>query len=203
MKLYVLPPSPHSKKVLFANAAMGLDLPVQVLNHAEQEQYSDWYKALNPNCRAPTLALEDGAALWESNAILCKMAAAAKSDLWPASDARYDILRWQFWEASHWTPACSKYIGYYVFGNHEIDLDAAAPDFHKFAAVLEGHLAGRDWLVGDALTLADISCAMILFYAEPCHYPLGEYANILRWWGRIQGHEAFAAVAAASAQAAE
>jgi glutathione S-transferase len=55
--------------------------------------------------------------------------------------------------------------------------------FHKEAAVLDKHLAGRSHLVGNTLTLADFAVAAPLFYAEPAKVPLENYGNVRRWFG--------------------
>ena len=142
----------------------------------------------------PVLDLDDGTSLWESNAIACRLAALAKSELWPASDLRYDIMRWQFWEGCHWTPACAPFASKHLFGNDGVDIAAATEKFHLRARVLDDHLAGRDWLVGEAMTLADICVAMVLYLRGPCHYPVDGYANILRWVESIEALEAFKAM---------
>ena len=106
--------------------------------------------------------------------------------IWPKSNARYDIMRWQFWEGCHWNPTCAKFIVRHLFGNESIDLDAAAIDFGRLARVLDDHLAARPWLVGDAMTTADISVAAILFFREHCRFPMDGFDNIERWMEGIE-----------------
>ncbi len=192
-QIHIAPGSPNSKKVMMANHATGLNLPQTEVDLASGAQKSPAYIALNPNGKMPILELSDGASLWESNAIINRMAAEAGSDLWPRSDLRYDILRWQFWEACHWTPACGKFISRHLFGDASIDLEAAAQALHPLAGVLDGHLAGRDWLVGTGMTTADISVCAILCYKDACHYPLADYANIRRWFAAMAATPAWSA----------
>jgi len=193
MKLHVFPASPNAKKAMLVNALLGSPATLQTVDLRSGAQKSSEYLALNPNGKVPTLELEDGTSLWESNVIINKLAGDAKSDLWPASDARYDILRWQFWEACHWAPACAKYIGRHLFGNETIDMKAAEVDFRRYATVLDDHLKGRDWLVGNAMTTADIAVAMTLCYRDMCQYPVADYSNILRWNASIEALPAWAA----------
>lgn len=194
MKLHVLPLSPNSRKVLMVNALTGLNLPVEAVDVAAKAHKTHAFLKLNPNGLLPVLDLDDGTSLWESNAIACRLAALAKSELWPASDLRYDIMRWQFWEGCHWTPACAPFASKHLFGNDGVDIAAATEKFHLRARVLDDHLAGRDWLVGEAMTLADICVAMVLYLRGPCHYPVDGYANILRWVESIEALEAFKAM---------
>jgi glutathione S-transferase len=194
MKLHILPPSPNSVKTRLANRLMGgiaEEIMVDVSSGAHKQ--AD-FLALNPNGRLPVLELDDGTALWESNAITNRLCAEGDTPLWPKSNQRYDIMRWQFWEACHWTPAIQPFLSYHVFGNKEVDLAAAEVKFREFAAVLDGHLAGRDWLTGDAMTTADLVAAPIMAYAGPCRYPLADFPNITRWFGQIEALEAWAEV---------
>ena len=186
MKLHVFPASPNAKKVMIANELLELgcelvqvDLPKGVQRQAE-------FLALNPNGKVPVLEFDDGKTLWESNAIVNCLASQKDTDLWPKSNARYDIMRWQFWEACHWTPACGPYIAKHLFHRDNIDLEAAKPEFQKYATVLDSHLAGREWLATDTMTMADISVGAILCYRTLCHYPLDGFKNIDRWIARIE-----------------
>ena len=193
-KLYVFPPSPNSRKVMIVNNYIGLNLPVETIDLIAGEQTAEEFLAKNSNGKVPVLEFDDTSTLWESNVIMNRLAGHAGSGLWPADNSRYEILRWQFWEACHWTPACNPFISYHQFGDETIDLNAAAENFHKFARVLNDHLRGRDWLVGDAVTTADISVAAVLYLRDRCRYPLADYAHINDWASRIDALDASAAV---------
>ena len=52
--------------------------------------------------------------------------------------------------------------------------------------VLESHLTNRDWIVGNDLTNADISCCGYLFYPEPFGFIRSEWANVDRWLNNIE-----------------
>lgn len=191
MKLHVFPPSPNSRKVLFANAALGLDLPVEIVDLTTGAQSRPEFLSLNPNGKVPVLEYDDGGSLWESNAIIDRMAAVKDTEFWPKSNARYDIMRWQFWESCHWLPALSPFISRHVFGNETVDLDRATEEARRFATVLDTHLAGRDWLAGDTMTTADISVSAVLTFRETCHFPLDGFTNLDRWFARIAAMEAW------------
>jgi glutathione S-transferase len=57
--------------------------------------------------------------------------------------------------------------------------------FNKEAAVLDQHLAKRDWLVGSGPTLADFTVGSYLFYANDAKLPVAAYKNIGRWFERL------------------
>lgn len=64
--------------------------------------------------------------------------------------------------------------------------------FRKAAALLEAHLQGRQWLVGDGLTLADFSVGAVLTYAIPAQLPLAEFPAIEAWRGGLERVPAWA-----------
>jgi glutathione S-transferase len=179
---------------MVVNRELGLGIEEAAVDLQAGQQFAPELVALNPNAKVPVLEGVDGASLWESNAIVNRLAAEVQTRLWPASNARYDIMRWQFWEAAHFAPAAAKFISRHLFGNESIDLDAAADEFGKVAGILDGHLAGRDWLVGDEMTTADISVSAILCYRDACHMPVEGHANILRWLGNVEAGDAWRAV---------
>lgn len=51
--------------------------------------------------------------------------------------------------------------------------------------VLNRHLEGRDWIVGDGVTVADLSCCSYLYYPEPFGFDRKDWPNIDRWLGHI------------------
>ena|SRR3989442_1294543 len=175
MKLYYHPNSPNCVNVLATANQLGMQLDLQLVDLLKGAQKDPAYLALNPNGRVPTLADGDFI-LWESNAIMQYLAGKKPGNsLWPVDDrARADVSRWQFWQAFHWTRA----TGTLVWENMvKRFLNAGAPDpakikeaedlFHSLAAVLDGHLKSRDYLVGSQPTLADFSVAAPLIYPNP------------------------------------
>jgi glutathione S-transferase len=194
MKLYYHPASPYARKVLIAASLLGIELETRFVDVLAGEGQKPEFLRLNPNGKVPTL--EDGDfVLWESNAIL-QYLAGKKPDtpLFPAdARTRADIVRWQFWESSCWAPACGTYVFEHVIkrvlgqgGADPDEIRKAEGKFHRYAGILDGHLSGRSWLVGDAMTLADLSIAPVLMYANLAEFPLDAYSHILRWFGQIE-----------------
>ena len=194
MKLYVFPPSPNARKVLATAHHLGLPFEMQMVDLVKGEQRKPEYLKLNPNGRMPTM-VDGDFVLWESNAIMQYMAGKKGANgLWPADERkRLDISRWQFWELAHWTPACGTYIFEYLVkgilgggGPDPAKVKEGEEKFHRCAAVLDGHLATREWLVGDGVTLADISVGVFLAFAERCNFPVEKYGHIRNWYDRLE-----------------
>jgi glutathione S-transferase len=194
IELYVFPPSPRAFKVMAVANHLGLDWTLRHVDLLKDEQKTPHYAALNPNMRMPTL--KDGDyVLWESNAI-CQYLAAQKpeSGLLPKDEhARLDVTRWQFWDLAHWDPTCAIFAVEYVVkplvlrsGEPDMATIAKATDtFHRLAKVLDDQLAGKRFITGDALTLADFSLGAAMKLADMAHYPLEPYGEIKRWYGTL------------------
>jgi glutathione S-transferase len=203
MKLYYHPASPFARKPRLAAALLGVSLETQLVDIFAGEGQNPEYLRLNPHGKVPTL-VDGDFVLWESNAIVQYLAQqAGVSEVFPKdSKSQADILRWQFWESSCWAPPCGVYIVENVLkpmlGKGSVDpveLGKADDKFHRFAKVLDAHLADHAWLLGKHLTLADVSVAPVLMYAEAGRYPLGQYGHIRAWFDKIQALPAWAATA--------
>jgi glutathione S-transferase len=167
-----------------------LDSPVEFvrIDLAKGQHKSPDYLAINPNGKVP--ALVDGETLlWESNAIMCHLAQRAGSDLWPSDPAKQiDVVKWLSWNSEHFTRhAGNLYFNYVIkpkFGLGAVDekaVEEATGFLKQFGAVLDRHLAGRNFLLGDHLTIADFAVSVTLPHAEKIRLPLDGFNNIARW----------------------
>ncbi len=193
MKLYHNPLSPNTRRVRLAAAVLGIELEEQVLDFARGEHKSPAYLALNPNGAVPTL-VDGDFALSESRAIMQYLASKKpESGLLPKDEAaRADVTRWQFWDAAHFSPQLGSIAferilkGMMGLGDpDEAKIKDALASFRRFAAVLELRLTGHDYLVGDALTLADLTVASSLMYARQSDVPVAEFPHVAAWFARI------------------
>src|SRR5258705_141017 len=188
--LHVFPSSPRAAKVIALVDHLKLEVEYRTVDLFKGEQRQPEYTALNPNQRMPVLE-EDGFVLWESNAILQYLAAKRPGLGLGPGDARgrADVWRWLHWESAHWTPACAivafERVVKKLSGQGEPNPSEVARGeelIRRFAAVLDAHLHGRNWLLGDALTIADFSIGAPLAMAEAGHYPIAECSEIARWY---------------------
>jgi glutathione S-transferase len=199
MKLYVNLSSPNVRRVRLTAAVLGVELEETKLDLSKGEQKSPEYLTLNPNGTVPTLV--DGEfVLTESRAIMQYLASKKpESGLLPRDEkARADVTRWQFWDAAHFSPQ----LGMLFFqklvkpmmGMGEPDaakVAEALANFRRFGAVLNQQLDGRQHVVGSALTLADLTLASSLMYAQRTEVPLSEFRNIEAWFSRISDMDAW------------
>ena len=193
MKLYVNPISPNVRRARLTAAVLGIELEETVLDFTKGEHKSPTYLALNPNGSVPTL-VDGDFVLTESRAIMQYLASKKpESGLVPADErTRADVTRWQFWDSSHFAPQLATLAFERLlrrrFGMGEPDatkVDEALKGFRRFAAVLDQRLAGKRYVVGDALTVADLTLAASLMYAKQADVPVGEFPNVEAWLTRI------------------
>jgi len=171
-----------------------LNSPVEFkrIDLSKGEQKSPQFLAINPNGKVP--ALHNGALkLWEANAIMCYLAKAAGSELWPSDTAgQIDLLRWLSWNSEHFTRhAGSLYFQHLIkprFLGQAPDAKAveeATGFFKQFARVLDDHLHDHPYLLGERLSLADFAVAVTLPYAQEAKIPVADFPAIERWHDRL------------------
>ena len=171
-----------------------LNSPVEFvqIDLAKGEHKTPDYLAINPNGKVPAL-LDGDLKLWEANAIMCHLARKAGSDLWPQDDARQiELTRWLSWNSEHFSRHASELYFQYIIkpkfalgSQDEAAIEKATGFFKQFAGVLNGHLRGRKYLLGDTLSVADFAVGISLPYAERAHIPVREFPEVERWHARM------------------
>lgn len=159
------------------------------------------YRAMNPNGLVPVIEI-DGFVLWESNAILRHLAATyPEAGLWPADPhRRADVDRWMDWQNTAATPAMrDAFWQFYRTPPEERDpaiLARSVAASARVAHILEGHLAERAYMAGEAFTLADIvvGCHVNRWLKMPIERP--PCPRLEAWYGRVSRRPGAAAVVA-------
>jgi glutathione S-transferase len=194
MKLYFHPASPNVRAVFITAALLDVPLEKCFVDAMAGDQHKADYLALNPNGLFPVL-IDGDFVLWETVAIMQYLASNCPGNLLFPGDARSraNISRWQCWSLAHWSPALRTYIFENLFKKMKglgeadpVEIKKGEESYHRHANVLDQHLANRDYMVGKGLTLADISVASNLMYAQPAQVPLEEYTHIRRWFAQIE-----------------
>jgi glutathione S-transferase len=167
-----------------------LDIPFQLIecDIIKGETWSPAFLARNPNGRIPTLELEDGPYLAESGAILYYL---ADRTAWLPDDrvARAQVLQWMFFEQYSHEPniATSRFLLKHtaVDAAQQTQLDTKRPAGYAALDIMEGHLSGRDWFVGDSPTIADIALYAYTHVAPEGGFDLSAYPAIRAWLERV------------------
>ncbi|MCA9518997.1 MAG: glutathione S-transferase family protein [Myxococcales bacterium] len=190
MILYTHPASPNCRKVDAVVKHLGLEVEVQIVDILRGATRTPEFKLINPNAKVPVL-VDGDVTLWESNAIAAYLASKTESGLWPRTNARYDIMRWQSWELAHFYPPARDITAERIIKplrglpTDETVCAKAEVDFRHYAGILDAHLAEHRWLVGDGLTVADFCVAACLTYAVPARLPLEDAPHVRAWLGAL------------------
>ena len=191
MKLYYFE-SLNARKACAVAKHLGSPVEQVRIDLGKGENRTPDYLAINPNGKVP--ALVDGdLRLWEANAIMAHLARVAGSDLWPRDDDRQiELTRWLSWDAWHFTRHGATLVFQHVIRPRFLGAqpDAKAVEeatgfFKQFAAVLNGHLRDRRYVLGDTLSIADFALAATLPQADQARIPVKGFAEIERWHDRL------------------
>lgn len=147
------------------------------------------FLAMNPFGQVPTLVLDDGRALAQSNAILLHL---AEGTPWVPTDAyeRARMLEWLFWEQYSHEPyvAVARFQRVYAGKSAEAVEPRLMERGHIALKRMEAALAEDEWLAGGtAATLADLALVAYTRVADEGGFDLSAYPNIRSWIGRTQG----------------
>jgi glutathione S-transferase len=201
MRLYHHPMSSNARRASMTALHLGANVELVAVDLGKREQRAPEFLKLNPNGRIPVLVDGDGDfVLTESHAIMQYLAEGTPGQtLYPAERrARADVNRWLFWSAHHFQPAVSVLVRervikpmIYKAGADPVEEKRGEDLLADCARVLDGHLAGKDWVAGSGLTLADIALATPLAYLESARLPLTEHRNIQRWFSAVRELDAW------------
>ncbi len=151
------------------------------------------FLAINPAGQVPTVVLEDGRALAQSNAIILWLALG--SDLIPKGGyERAKMLEWLFWEQySHETAIAVARFQMLFLGKARSELDPGLIERGEAALQhLELGLERSPFLVGDRLSLADIALVAYTRWAHEGGFTLEPYPKVRAWVGRVERELAIA-----------
>jgi glutathione S-transferase len=156
------------------------------------------YLALNPNGLVPTIS-DDGFVLWESNTIVRYLAAKhGAGTLWPENlRERASAERWMDWQlGTLWARMRPVFIGLIRTPPEERDPDSIET-FRKKTVdawnVLEAHMAERDYVLGDAFTMADIPLGVSIYRWFQIDIERPPTPNLQSWYEHLRGRPFFRA----------
>lgn len=148
---------------------------------------SPQFLALNPAGQTPTIVLEDGRPLAQSNAILVHMAEGTALIPTDPFD-RAKMFEWLFWEQYSHEP-CIAVVRFQraIAGRPADEIEPRLVE-KGYAALarMEVGLAGRDWLVGEAVSLADLALVAYTRVAHEGDFDLTAYPNVRTWVGKVE-----------------
>jgi GST-like protein len=188
IQLYSLP-TPNGVKVSIALEELGLPYEAHLVNIMKNESWLPEFLALNPNGKIPAIIDPDGPGgkplgLWESGAILLYLAEKT-GKLLPADPARrWETIQWVFFQMASVGPMFGQVGFFHKFAGKAFEdkrpLERYRDESKRLLGVLEARLDGRQWIMDDDYTIADIAMVgwvrnLVGFYEAG---PLVEYDKL-------------------------
>ena len=165
LQLYSLP-TPNGVKVSIMLEETGLPYEPHRVDFAKNDQTSPEFLSVNPNNKIPAILDPDGPdgkplALFESGAILIYLAEKTGQFMPQDAAGRYQTIQWLMFQMGGIGPMFGQVGFFHKFAGKEYEdkrpRDRYVAESRRLLAVLEAHLAKRDWIMGDAYTIADIA----------------------------------------------
>ena len=187
IQLHCFGESGNSYKAALALELAGLDwTPVFVDFFAGAVRTPEW-RAANPMGEAPVLV--DGTFRLSQSGAIQQWITDRTGRFGGTPEEKYDVLRWVLWD-NH---KLSSQAGMTRFLMNFLPEDKRPAEVIAFTRArlkaayntLNTHLEGRDWIVGDGLTNADLSCCSYLYYPEPFGFDRADWPRIDAWLDRI------------------
>lgn len=190
MRLYQMHNSGNCYKIRLLAHLLGQPLELLDFDILKGETRTENFLAKNPNGRVPTLELDDGTFLAESNAMLVYLAEG--TPYWPADRlARAQALQWMFFEQYSHEP----YIAVARFWKSispvfPPEMQARYPEWEQRGnaalGVMEQLLAENDFFVGNRFSIADIALFAYTHVSHEGGFDLTRYPNISSWIKRVE-----------------
>jgi GST-like protein len=165
IQLYSLP-TPNGVKASIALEELGLPYEPHLVSFETNDQTSPEFLSLNPNNKIPAILDPDGPggkplALFESGAILIYLADKTGKLVPQDAAARYETLQWLMWQMGGVGPMFGQLGFFHKFAGKDFEdkrpRDRYVAESKRLLGVLDQRLAGRQWVMGDTYTIADIA----------------------------------------------
>lgn len=186
-------PTPNGVKVSLALEELGI--PYEAHTVKLNETTTPEFLSLNPNNKIPAIIDPNGPdgkpfALWESGAILIYLAEKYGGLLPKDPAAKYETIQWLMFQMGGVGPMFGQYGFFAVFGGKDMEdptgRDRYREESKRLLGVLEQRLEGRQWLMGDEYTVADIAIfpwirGAKMFYNAEEAFEMADRPNVMAW----------------------
>ncbi|CAI0757144.1 GST-like protein yfcG [Serratia quinivorans] len=165
LQLYSLP-TPNGVKVSIMLEEIGLAYEPHLIDIGNNETWTPEFLSLNPNGKIPSIIDPNGPdgkplALFESGAILLYLAEKSGKFLPQDPALRYETIQWVFFQMAAVGPMFGQLGFFHKFAGREYEdkrpLERYKNESKRLLGVLETRLEGRDWIMGQDYSIADIS----------------------------------------------
>lgn len=185
--LYDNPASGNCYKVRLILSLLGIEFERRQLSVVDHSDRVEVLGGLSPSLNVPTVVLDDGRALAESNAILWYFANGTRY-LPEDGFERAQVLQWMFFEQYKHEPGIAV-VRFWVSISDDPPPAAAIEKRRAVGRaaldVIEGHLGDREYFVGKGFTIADIALYAYTHVAPEGGFDLEPYPSVRSWLARV------------------
>ena len=185
--------TPNVYKVSIAIEEMDLEserIPVDIFNG---EQFDPAFLAISPNNRIPAIVDTDPAgggepiSVAESGAIMIYLAEKTGRYLPTAPRDRAHVMQWVMWQMSAQGPNLGQFGHFRNYAPEKLAyaIDRFGKESHRLYGLLDHHLSGRDFIVGD-YSIADMICWPWILFREHHGIELADFPDLERWYRAIE-----------------
>ncbi len=208
IKIHLINGTTSCRKVQAVISHLNLAVEPIWLDFFEGDNMDQDYRSLNPAGHVPTL-VDGDFILWESNAINIYLCQQVKGQTLYPDDLRIqaDINRWLCWELAHYNRSLS-IISFEAVAKPSFNLgepnqgliEHFTKVFDRYAPVLNQHLSGRDFVVGNDWTIADYALGQAEMFQEAMPIEWSKYPNLVRYYQQLRHNPHWVASAPISHQ---
>jgi len=184
-------PTPNGWKVSIMLEECGLPYRTVPVRIGKGDQFKPDFLKISPNNRMPAIVDHDHdppISVFESGAILLYLA--RKTGLFLPDDPRGRIAaeEWLFWQVGNQGPMAGQLSHFvnYAPGEHPYSLERYAKEYDRCLGVLERRLEGRDYILGEAYSVADIIAFPWVLIAKPLSRSLDAFPRVSAWRQRVK-----------------
>ena len=190
--------TPNGQKVSVALEELRLVYTPHTINILKGEQFTPDFVALNPNSKIPVLVDEEGpngstVTIVESGAILLYLAEKTGGLLSTDPVLRMETIQWLFFQMANIGPMFGQFGHFFKYAKDRCldpyPLERYTTEAKRLLTLLDSRLANREWIVGEAYSIADIAIfpwveCLGRFYSAGEQLQLSEYSNVQEWLKR-------------------
>lgn len=196
--LYDNPVSGNCHKVRLILGLLGIEYERHELSVVDRSDRAEVLTGLSPSLNVPTVVLEDGRPLAESNAILWYFADGSRY-LPDDPYERAQVLQWLFFEQYKHEPAIAVvrfWVGYSNDPPPAAEIEARRAAGRTALEVMESHLSEHDYFVAARFTIADIALYAYTHVAPDGGFDLEPYPGVCAWLERVEAEPGIVPISA-------
>jgi len=197
IQLYTLG-TPNGMKVAIALEEMELEYDVHVIDITKNDQFTPEFIAINPNSKIPAIVDPDGPdgkplAVFESGAILLYLAQKTGKFLSHDPRLKWETIQWLFFQMAGVGPMFGQFGHFFKYAKEKCKdpypVERYATEVKRLLGVLEKRLEGREYLIDDGYSIADMATAPWIYTLDRFYHgeeklDVASFTKVVAWKAR-------------------